>query len=177
MPKKRKKPTKTEELVSAASKVASLWMDFRKGFQRALGAKEITNQDEQHFLEIKSHLSRLQRILAQRLPEGFKYGSKRMTEIMGQTISISALREMPPSDRRSIYQQWHEAYIALENLQGILDVMEEGFPVKFEVAQAKSGNIKKDLAAKEDKKSGGGVKILAVIIIAAVGYYLYTLYK
>jgi hypothetical protein len=175
---KKKKPTKTEELVSSAENVISLWVEFRKCFRRAFGSHEITPQEEQHFLEIKSNLSRLQRVLAQRLPEGFKYGSKGITELMAQCVSIASLRELPANDKKGLYQEWHKAFISLQNLRGILDMMEEGHHITFETTQAKSGNLKKDMRGGDKKEVGAmakyGKTVVTIAIIGAVVWFLYT---
>jgi len=177
MAKKKKKPTKTEELVSAAENVVSLWVEFRKCFRRAFGSHEITPQEEQHFLEIKSNLSRLQRVLAQRLPEGFKYGSKGITELMAQCVSIASLRELPVNDKKGLYLEWHKAFISLQNLRGILDMMEEGHHIAFETTQAKSGNLKQDMKGGGKKKGEGmaklGKAVVSIAVIGAVAWFLF----
>ena len=179
MAEKEKKLTQNEELVDVAKQVASLWMDFRANFRRAFSAQEITAEEERHFLDVKSQLSRSQRILSQRLPEGFRWGSKRMTGLMQQCISIAALREMPMADKKALYEEWHGAYISLENLLGVLDVRIDGYPVSFHTANPKSGNIKeqmkKDRQGKARKsQSGPAVVLLALILIAAAAWYIFV---
>jgi hypothetical protein len=175
---KKKKPSKTDELVSAAENVVSLWVEFRKCFRRAFGSHEITSEEEQHFLEIKSNLSRLQRVLAQRLPEGFKHGSKGITELMAQCVSIASLRELPVNDKKGLYQEWHKAFISLQNLRGILDMMEEGHHIDFETTKAKSGNLKQDMGGGKKKQSGFAAKygktIVVLAVIGAAAWYFYT---
>jgi len=120
-------------------------------------------------------MARLQRALAHKLPEGFRYGSKRITDIMAQSISISALRDLPSPDKKALYERWHEAYIALQNLLGTLDVLREGYPVRFALAKAKTGNIKADLAGSGKKKrnlKNVVVGIAAIAIAAACVWWI-----
>lgn len=169
---------KNEETVEVAKQVAALWMDFRNNFRRAFSSQEITAEEERSFLEVKSHLSRLQRVLTQRLPDGFRWGSKVMSELMQQCISIAALREMPMHDKKGLYEQWHGAYISLENLLGVLDVLVEGYPVTFQATVQKSGNIKaqmtKEREGKAKKGTGGAVAAVLLLLLAAgVIWYMY----
>lgn len=178
MAEKQKKPSKNEELVEITKQVAALWMDFRNNFRRAFSSQEITPEEERGFLDVKSHLSRLQRILTQRLPEGFRWGSKRMSDLMQQCISIGALREMAMQDKKSLYEQWHGAYISLENLLGVLEILVEGYPVNFQVVVQKSGNIKaqmtKEREAKAKKsKSGAAAALLLLGIVAGAVWYFF----
>ncbi len=178
-----KKPTQADEILDAAEHVVGLWMEFRKFFRKAFTSDPITQAEEQTFLRIKSDMSRYQRILGQRVPAGFKYGHKRITDIMAKSISIAALREQPLQDKKNLYAQWHESYVALQNLLGVLDIMREGFPVKFETATVKkTGNVKADLASSSGKKKGGGAgkalkAIIALAVIGAAAYYFLVMNK
>lgn len=172
---KQKKISKTAALIDSAKQIGALWMEFRKCFQIACGNQPITSQNEQMFLQIKSDLSRTQRSLAQRLPAGFKYGSKRMTGIMAQSISIAALRELPVADKKGLYQEWHAAYIALENLRGVLSVMDEGYHIQFEAIQASGGSLKDKMtgSSKKEKKSGTNPLVILFILVLIGGAIWY----
>ena len=172
-PRKRtKQETKNDELIETASKISALWMDFRKTIRRAFANQPTGMNDEQQFLELKSHLARLQRIMAQRLPEGFRYGARNMTELMAQAISISSLREMPPPDKKAFYGRWHQVHISLQHLLGILDLLGEGCVVKFETSKAKSGNIKEDIGLTGGSGKKGDTRkkaFLVFLLLAAAG--------
>jgi hypothetical protein len=176
MAEKQQKPSKNEELVEVAKQVAALWMDFRNNLRKAFSSQEIAPEEDRHFLDVKSHLSRLQRVLSQRLPEGSRWGSKRMTELMQQSISIATLRDMPMQDKKTLYEQWHGAYISLENLLGVLDVILEGYPVNFQATEKKSGNIKaqmnKERQGKAKKASGSvGLVLISLVLIGIAVWY------
>jgi hypothetical protein len=170
---KKKKPSKHDELVRMGARVADLWMEFRKHFRLAYVKRPIARAEEQMFLDIKSEMARLQRALAHNLPEGFRYGSKRITDIMAQSISISALRDLPSADKKALYQRWHEAYIALQNLLGTLDILQEGYPVRFQVAKARTGNVKADLAGPAKKKHNVKNVLAGMVAIAIVAAFIW----
>jgi hypothetical protein len=176
--KKTKEAQQRDELLRAATEVADMWMEFRKFVRSAFGNKPINRDDEQAFLGLKSNLARLQRILGQRLPEGFHFGSRGMSELMGQSISMNTLRDLPLADKKGIYSRWHDAHIKIQHLLGILDLMAEGHNVVFETVKAKTGNLKQDIGLtggkKKKKMSKGAVfaTILAVAVVVVVVYYM-----
>ena len=63
----KKKLSKTEEITEAADKVVAFWMDYRKFFRKAFVTQAITAEEEQGFLKTKSEVTRMQRVLHQRL--------------------------------------------------------------------------------------------------------------
>ncbi len=181
---KKKKLSEEEKLYSdllqAANNVISLWMEFRRYFRMAFSNQEIKPEMEQQFLDIKSNMARLQRFLGQRLPRGFHYGSQGITDMMSQSISIEALRDLPLTDKKGLYEKWHGCYMRLQNLLGILDVMHEGYEVTFEDPKSKSGNIKVDQAAaskKGKKKDNSGTIKMVVAIAAIAGAIFYIINK
>ncbi|NQU41838.1 hypothetical protein HQ520_01035 [bacterium] len=177
-PKKSgKQAEKNQELIDTASRISNLWMEFRKCLRMAFTTKPVTREQEQGFLDLKSGLARLQRSLAQRMPEGFRYGSKGMHDLMGSSISIATLRELPTNDKKQLYIRWHEAHIALQHLMGILDLLAEGYPVRFEALKKKTGNLKEDIGlsgdGKQKSKKKSAVVFLIVVIALGVGAWLY----
>ena len=170
----KKTPSKYDELVEAATSVSALWMEFRKYLRKSFGNQEIQSVEEQRFLEVKSELARLQRFLAQKLPEGVQYGSKDVAEVMTASISIGTLRDLPPIDKKNLYQRWHDCYIGLQRLLGILDILKEGYPVQFHTTKARSSNVKEAIGM-VDKKKSNAKKIAAVVVLiaAAAGAFLY----
>ncbi|MFW6304027.1 MAG: hypothetical protein ACOC2L_05330, partial [Candidatus Sumerlaeota bacterium] len=81
------KKTKTEELCEATDKVITQWLELRTSFRNCLDVPEIPADMEHNFLELKSQIARLQRFIGQRLPENYKFGSSRMSELMSQVVS------------------------------------------------------------------------------------------
>lgn len=172
---KQKKPTKFDDATEAANSVSALWMEFRKHLRKSFSSQEIQPEEEQRFLEVKSELSRLQRILAQKLPEGAQYGSKEITEVMSSSISIGTVRELPAADKKNLYQRWHECYIAMQRLLGTLDLLREGYPVQFQVHRTRSSNVKESIGMIQAKKGKWKkvVAAVAILAIAAIVYYLF----
>ncbi len=178
------KQNKTQELAEATDKVIGLWLKMRSVFRQTAEKDQPEAEEEHNFLELKSQIARLQRFIGLRLPENYKFGSSRMSDLMGQVVSLQALSDLPEPDRSSLYNEWHESYIMLQQLRGVIDVMLEGFPVTFEGVKRSSGNIKQDLqgGSGRSKKNAQQVMknlftaVVAILVIGAVGYYLYVKY-
>jgi hypothetical protein len=174
---KNRKPqvSKYDETISAANSVAALWMDFRKYLRKGLRNQEILPEDEQRFLEVKSELARLQRFLGQKLPEGLLYGSKNIAEVMTSSISIGTVHDLPSADKRGLYERWHECYVAIQRLLGTLDVLRDGYPAQFQIAKARSINVKESIGLVAAKKRSAK-KMLGVALVivagAAAAYYV-----
>lgn len=170
----KQKESKWDAVLETANNLNSLWMEFRKSLRKAYSPQEIQTAEEQQFLEVKSELSRAQRSLGQTLPEGAHYSAKTISDLMGQCVSIGNIRELPPTDKKNLYDKWHECYIGIQRLVGTLEIMRQGYPVEFKVARTKTGNVKTDLrAGKEKKKSNLGKNIVAIVIFLVVGGIAY----
>ncbi len=178
------KKNKTQELAEATDKVIGLWLKLRSIFRKTVEQKEIEPEDEHNFLELKSHVARLQRFIGLRLPENYKFGSSNISDLMKQVVSLQALSDQPEQDKSELYNKWHQSYIMLQQLRGVIDVMLEGFPVTFEGVRRSSGNIKQDLQGdrgKSGKKAQKASKnlvtaVVSILVVGAVGYYLFKKY-
>jgi len=168
---KKQKITPEQQLLDTGMNLASHWLDFRKFFRKAFSNQPIAQDEEHHFLKIKSEITRIQRILAQNLPEGLDYGVARINNVMTQAISIETLREMPANDKKSLYDEWHAAYIRIQNMLGVLDVIAQGHKVKFAVQRVKSANIKESIGAIDTNKKDGKFQkyLMKAVVLAAVG--------
>lgn len=172
----KQKESKWDPVLDTANNLNSLWMEFRKSLRKAFSPQEIQTAEEQQFLEVKSELSRAQRSLGQSLPEGSHYSGKAISDLMGQCVSIGNIRELPPTDKKSLYDRWHECYIGIQRLVGTLEIMRQGYPVEFKVAKTKTGNVKADIRSSGGKKKSNVAKnLVALVIVAAIvaGAYLY----
>jgi hypothetical protein len=165
----KQKQSKWDPVLDTANNLNSLWMEFRKSLRKAFSPQDIQTSEEQQFLETKSELSRAQRSLGQTLPEGSHYSGKAISDLMGQCVSIGNIRDLPPTDKKNLYDRWHECYIGIQRLVGTLEIMPQGYPVEFKTAKTKTGNVKADIRSSSGKKKSNLAKnLVAVVIFAAV---------
>ncbi|PKO18678.1 hypothetical protein CVU37_04640 [candidate division BRC1 bacterium HGW-BRC1-1] len=167
------KPPSPQELALAdAEHLMELWMLTRQYFQKANTEDPITREDEQQFLEMKSDITKYQRTVTPKMPEGVSYGAERMTDLLRQSISISHLRGLPKPDRVALIITWHSVFIQLTRAVGSLKFISEGWIPR---AQQKTGgsNIS-DLKKAAGKKTGEKAawtkpKFWVIVVFVIVG--------
>jgi hypothetical protein len=122
-----KPPTPAEVAVAEAQRLTSLWISVRGFFAKAVTDDAITREDEQAFLEAKSEVSKLQRTLSSKMPEGIKFAADRMQDLLRQSISLQHLRALPKADRQNLLATWHHVFIWLSQATGALQCIAEGY--------------------------------------------------
>lgn len=170
---------KNEELFKTGEKICTLWLDFRKHMRKAFSDQPLGMQEEQEFLDLKSQLTKLQRILTQRLPEAAQSGgAKKMTELMSKCISINVIRDLPLQDKKGLYASWHQLHIQQQHMLGILDLLKEGLKVRFEADKKKTGAKSAGVAKpKKDVKKTVGTAIGGLLTAAVVIWRLNKVFK
>lgn len=177
-----KPPTPAELAFAEAQRLTSLWIALRNFFAKAVTEDAITREDEQAFLETKSEISKLQRTLSAKMPEGIKFAADRMQDLLRQSISLQHLRALPKADRQGLLATWHYVFIWLSQATGALQYISEGY--KYDPAtRAKKavGTQLSDLkgAASTAKSKGPGALANAKlwIAIALIGGALFYIGK
>jgi len=178
---KEKVPTPAEAALKDAQTLLEIWLRIKAYFVKAASEDEIRSEDEKSFLELKSEVQRLQRILKNKMVAGLDFGEQRMQDLLRQSISIHHLRELPRTDRQLLVNSWHYCFIYLARVVGALQFIVEGYRPPETSAKAGAGlNISelKGGAAAEDtkkkKKSGPpiGKIIVGIIVVGAAVYFL-----
>jgi hypothetical protein len=177
-----KPPTEQEVALADAEGLMGLWLHTRQYFAKASSEEPITREDEQQFLEMKSQVTKAQRTVAPRIPADAGFGADKMIDLLRQSISISHLRGLPRPDRTAIMAQWHSVFIYLCRSVGALKFIAEGWQprVKQKGAGANISDLKKAAAKKgsDEKSAMLSPKLwIALVLIAAAGYVLYTRLK
>lgn len=153
------------------------WIAFKRYVLKAFGQEPVTPEDEQEFLEVKSQINKIGRILTERMKElGFE--GEKIGSMLRQCISVSQLRGMPVADRRGLYKEWHSIYVNLNQAQGAVAFIAEGWVPK--IVSTKTGTtiaeIKSQKGLQKAKKKGMGglvvTLIIAVAVIGAVAFFL-----
>jgi hypothetical protein len=148
-----KPPSPQEVALTEAQNLIQLWLRTKHFYAKANTEEPVTREDEQQFLETKSHISRLQRVLGAKMPPGVTFGADRMQDLLRQSISIGHLRNLPKSDKQQLMQTWHQVFIYLSRAAGALQFMVEGY-IPQQRAKAGSGtNIKEMKKAAGDKQA------------------------
>lgn len=167
--------------LAEAQNLIQLWLRTKQYFTKANNEEPITREEEQAFLETKSDISRLQRIMGTKIPADIGFGGQQMQELLRQSISIGHLRNLPKTDRQGLMQQWHLVFMYLSRAAGAMQFMVEGY-VQPQRAKKGSGTnineLKKGAHAGGEKKTNfllTGKFWLVVLLLAGVAFAVYRI--
>ncbi|MDK2973135.1 MAG: hypothetical protein PWP23_2890 [Candidatus Sumerlaeota bacterium] len=153
-----------DEHLSLVQGTLEQWLTFKKFLLLAFSNEPITSEAEGNFLEIKSAVARNIRTLGERVKDtgGIDYGDKIVRELLNKCVSATSVRSLPDADKRTLYKQWHTAFVRLSRSVGALKFMSEGY-VPQSGGKGKKG--KKSGGA----KSGMGMTITIIAILLLLG--------
>ncbi len=181
MAKQKEKPLSQAELVlQDAQALLEIWLRIKAYFVKAASEEPITPEDEKAFLDLKSEVQRLQRLVKNRMIAGLDFGDLRMQELLRQSISVRHLRELPRADRTLLVNSWHYVFIYLARAVGALQFIAEGYRPPEKAAKGGAGPNISELKGgagggdkKKKKKEGPPIgKIIFVIVLLGAAVYL-----
>lgn len=148
-----------------------LWLRTKAYFVKANTDDPVSPEEERAFLDIKSEIQRLQRILRGKLIANITFGAEKMQDLLKQSISIKHLRELPRADRQGLLNAWHFVFIHLGRATGALQFIAEGYVPPQRAKTGSGGNIsdlKKGAAKTAPKEKPPIVKIIVVLVLLIV---------
>jgi hypothetical protein len=110
-----------------AKRLLDLWLRVRLVIIRAFGNAEIDDKQEAEFLELKSEIQRLYRVISDELTRGLLFDGDQMMDLLKNAINIEHLRAVSPKERQKTLSIWHNVYIKLTRTLGALEVIEAGY--------------------------------------------------
>ena len=145
------------------------WIAFKRHFLKAFTQDPISPEEEQEFLEIKSQISKVSRILNERLKD-LGFDGEKISGILRQCISVGQLRAMPVPDRRNLYKEWHAICINLNRLVGATEFVGQGWvPVVIDAkVETSIASIKSRLSRGEKGKRRGKAGIIVAVVVLVV---------
>jgi len=178
---KQKQPTQVELALNDAQALLDIWLRIKAYFVKAASEEEITAEDEKMFLDLKSEVQRLQRLLKNKMVADLTFGEDKMQELLRQSISIRHLRELPRMDRQLLINSWHYVFVHLARAVGALQFINEGYRPPARAKAGSGANIselkggaggeKTKKKAKKDRPPVGKI-ILVVVLLGAAVYIL-----
>lgn len=96
----------------------NIWKTFSEILNNSLEKNDITKEEEDAFLEIKTQIARKQAILAS---NGLLGQGKLGEEILGvtsQVVSLQDAKEISPTQIKRIKGEWHTIYLSLNSIVG-----------------------------------------------------------
>lgn len=120
-------PKEVEELHHSLKNLLEIWMHIKLAIQKSFGKGPITKEQEQAFLKLKSDLSRLYRIVNDRIPKDLQFDGDEMIDMMKNATTMEHIHALPLTEKRNVFSQWHKIYILLSRSYGAFEVINEGY--------------------------------------------------
>ena len=105
------------------------WLSFKRYLIKSFGEDPVAAEDETNFLEVKSAVAKTLRTMQERMKSfvGIDYGGSQIRDLLNRCVSVGHLRNLPPTDKRNIYKDWHSVFIRLSRTVGAFKFMSEGY--------------------------------------------------
>ncbi|MCE5230782.1 hypothetical protein LLG95_14490 [bacterium] len=116
-----------EHLHESIKKLLEAWMRIKLIFQKAFGEGPITPEHENAYLQLKSEVSRLYRMVSDRLPRGLAFEGDKMMEMLKNAMTMEHLSNQGAAERQNYYAGWHRIYLKITRALGALEVMKSGY--------------------------------------------------
>lgn len=162
------KPKDAATLLEDARTLLQQWEQFGSMMSAALYTDHRFGQDEERrFLDMKSTLSRLIKVVAAAAPKSMTIGENRMLELLKNSISLQHLHGLPEADKPPFSASWHRLWVHLLHCVGGVEFVSKGGRTR-EVAAAPTGVASMMGGAKKKKKGGKKMLVIGAIVVAAV---------
>ncbi len=109
-----------ERRIVVLSEFIELWVMFKQGIDNCASCPEVSEDDEQRFLQLKSMVARKQQAVVE-VGVGGKLPEREMEDILSQSVSLKHIGGISDLMRRKFEKDWHEAYIMLNRALGSLE--------------------------------------------------------
>ncbi|MFH1741341.1 MAG: hypothetical protein ABIH23_20245 [bacterium] len=115
--------------IAAVQKFLDLWQQLNGMFQRAYRQEDVSQQDEEEFLKLKSTLARRHQYLMEYLSEEYDMGMP-ITALLSDMVTLNNMQGIHSDFYRKLRAQWHTTFLALNSALGYLMVhLEEQTPL------------------------------------------------
>lgn len=120
-------PVEVNQLYGSVKSLLEIWLRIKLALQKAFAKGELTREQENAFLQLKSELSRNYRPVADKLPKDLQFDGEQMMEMMKNAISMQHLQNLAVNDKRNMFTAWHKIYVKMTRTYGALEVIDQGY--------------------------------------------------
>ncbi|MCD6459281.1 hypothetical protein J7L67_01270 [bacterium] len=114
------KDKKLEQQIRDFEEFISLWKEFYRLFTNAAEKKEITEQDEADYFNVKTYLARHYTVMMNSLDIDNAKDEKSL-EIITQAVTLSDASQLSDGIAKRIITVWHTKYLEFQKLLGMLE--------------------------------------------------------
>ncbi len=109
-----------ERRIVVLSEFIELWVMFKQGIDNCAASPEVSEEDEQRFLQLKSLVARKQQAVME-VGVGGKLPDREIEDIVSHSVSLKHIGGTSDLMARKLEKDWHEAYIMLNRAFGSLE--------------------------------------------------------
>lgn len=111
--------TRTEAEIEEVRSFVENWILYMKMFKKAHYGGEISREDEQNFLKLKSLVARKHQYLMDSLAQDY-IAAKPVTKILSLCVNLQTVTRVNRSHYVDIETKWHDTFLALNETMGHL---------------------------------------------------------
>ncbi|MBI1390943.1 MAG: hypothetical protein GC154_21135 [bacterium] len=115
-------PKEQEEIeyrIKCIKQFLELWVRYDEFFQSAYHGAEVTAQQEEEFLKLKSQCARRHQYIIEYMGAEYK-GAEQITNYLSDTVTLQTLVGIHFDFYKKLSLQWHHAFLKLNEALGIL---------------------------------------------------------
>jgi hypothetical protein len=158
---------KLEKNIEDSRIFMDLWVKFYDLLVSARKREQTDAKDEADFLAVKSELARRHKVLQKTLGEDYGLDANTMN-IVSQAISLDTVRSSSEVAMKKLENEWHRAYIAINETLGALENKREELarvtPVGAAIQSLQTNVL-------------GNKNVMALIIVIVVVLVVYLMYR
>jgi len=153
-----------ERKVVLTQQFLDLWIRFFDMVVAGRRAEEVVPEQETSFLAVKSELARRHKVLETALGMDYNLDASTMN-IVGQAISLDSLRSSSDVAMKKMENEWHRAYISINETLGVLQNRREEM----------AGKSQFEMIMENMKGGAGGKRFMTVAVIVGIVVVLIVL--
>ena len=111
---------KLEQQIREFEEFISLWKEFHRLFIKAIEKKEITEQDEADYFNVKTYLARHYTVMMNSLDIDNMKDEKSL-EIITQAVTLADAAVLSEGIAKRVTTVWHTKYLDFQKILGMLE--------------------------------------------------------
>ena len=114
------KDKKLEQQIRELEEFISLWKEFHRLFTKAIEKKDISEDDEADYFNVKTYLARHYTVIMDSLDmNGVK--DEKSLEIITQAVSLADAGDLSEGIAKRVITVWHNKYLEFQKILGMLE--------------------------------------------------------
>ncbi|MCX8038637.1 MAG: hypothetical protein N3D11_16600 [Candidatus Sumerlaeia bacterium] len=164
-----------ERRYSDCRELLNLWRRFHDFFKMGVQGEGITPEKEHEFITVKSRIAMLHDTFMSVLDHDQNVGQNILT-IVTRSITLKHLRRMSTAEIKKIELEWHESYLLLNEVIGLLEDKRRQFATVTPAQYYRQVYTKKTKEALIQFFTGWVFKTIAILLALVIGGFFFLQY-